>query len=139
MDLALPTLVISSVLATIGITVSIAALDEAKRAWLLGFWRRWVGRVFMVVMIVNSVLGIFLFWWVKGAPNRTEILALVVHVINLSAAIFIIFMSALEKALDARNAKRAALEEKVKQLEQKVEALTSFKAMPTTVDSTRRS
>jgi len=43
-------------------------------------------------------------------------------------------MGELEKALEVRNAKRVALEETIKKLEQKVEALTSFKAMPATFD-----
>jgi Na+/phosphate symporter len=139
MDLSVPTLVISSVLAVVGISISIAALDEAKRAWLFGFWKRWTGRAFIAVMIVNSVLGIFLFWGLKGAPARGEILVLAVHAFNLCAAVFIIFMAALEKALVARNAKRTSLEETVKKLERQVEALTSFKAMPATVDNGKRS
>lgn len=138
MDLSVPTLVISSVLAVVGISISIAALDDAKRAWLFDSWKRWMGRAFIAVMIVNSIIGIFLFWWLKAAPGRGEILMLVVHAFNLCSAVFIIFMSALEKALVARNAKRVALEETIKQLELKIEALTSFKAMPTTVESTRR-
>ncbi|MGJ7533915.1 MULTISPECIES: hypothetical protein [unclassified Variovorax] len=138
MDLSVSTLVISSVLAVVGISISIAALDEAKRAWLFGFWKRWTGRAFVVVMIVNSVLGITQFWWLKAAPGRGEILMLVVHAFNLCSAVFIIFMSELEKALEVRNAKRVALEETIKRLELKIEALTSFKAMPATVDSSKR-
>ena len=138
MDLSIPTLVISSVLAVVGISISIAALDEAKRAWLFGFWRRWIGRGFIVVMIANSALGIFLFWWLKTAPGRGEILMLGLHALNLFLAVFIIFMSALEKALDARNAKRVALEETIKKMELKIEALTSFKAMPATIDASKR-
>lgn len=134
MDLAIPTLVISSVLAVVGISISIAALDEAKRAWLFGFWKRWMGRAFIVVMIANSALGILQFWWLKAAPGRGEILMFVLHAFNLCAAVFIIFMGELEKALEVRNAKRMALEETIKKLEQKVEALTSFKAMPATFD-----
>ncbi|MGJ7608744.1 hypothetical protein ACSFA7_30710 [Variovorax sp. LT1R20] len=138
MDLSVPTLVISTILAAVGISISIAALDEGKRAWLFGFWKRWTGRAFIALMILNSAGGILQFWWLDAAPRRSEILMLGVHALNLSTAVFIIFMSELEKALEVRNAKRAALEETIKKLEQKIEALTSFKAMPATVDTSKR-
>jgi cell division protein FtsB len=138
MDLSVSTFVFGSVLSIVGLSVSIAALDEAKRQWLFSLWARWAGRAFIGIMIVNSVLGIFLFWWLKGVPGRGEVLMLVVHVVNLLSAAFIIFMSALESALDARNAKRTKLEETVKKLEEQITALTSFKAMPMPLDSGKR-
>ncbi|MNL75251.1 hypothetical protein D3C87_2010250 [compost metagenome] len=52
------------------------------------------------------------------------------HIFNLFGVPFILFMTAMDNVLDVRNAKRSELEEKVRNLELQVQALTSFKALP---------
>lgn len=139
MDLSLLSFIVGSVIALIGLSIPIAALEESKRDNLVRFWKRWIKIVFLLVLLVNSTLGIWLFWHTSGAPSRGEILVLLMHIFNLFGVPFILFMAAMDNVLDARNAKRTALEETIQKLEQKIEVLTSFKAMPATPDASKRS
>jgi hypothetical protein len=135
MDLTLLSFIVGTVIAVIGLSIPIAALEESKRDNLVRFWKRWIKIVFLVVLLVNSPLGIWLFWHSSGAPSRGEILVLLMHIFNLFGVPFILFMAAMDNVLDARNAKRGELEEKVKNLELQVQALTSFKALSPTVST----
>lgn len=132
MDLSLLSFIVGTIIALMGLSIPIAALEESKRDSLVRFWKRWTKIVFLAVLVVNSVLGIWLFWHMAGAPSRGEVLVLLMHIFNLFGVPFILFMAAMDNVLDTRNAKRSELEEKIKNLELQVQALTSFKALPTT-------
>ncbi|MDQ0040854.1 hypothetical protein [Variovorax boronicumulans] len=138
MDLSLLSFIVGTVIAVIGLSIPIAALEESKRNSLVRFWKRWIKIVFLVILLVNSAFGIWLFWHTTGLPSRGQILVLLLHVFNLLGVPFILFMTAMDRVLDVRNAKRSELEEKVSILELQVQSLTSFKAMPATVDTSKR-
>lgn len=128
MDLSLFSFIVGTIIALIGLSIPIAALEESKRDNLVRFWKRWIKIVFLLVLVVNSTFGIWLFWHSTGAPTRGEVLVLLMHIFNLFGVPFILFMAAMDNVLDVRNAKRNELEEKVRNLELQVQALTSFKA-----------
>ncbi|WP_077000577.1 hypothetical protein [Variovorax sp. KK3] len=117
MDLASVSTMVGSLVSLGALTVAIASLDEAKREWLLRSWKRALSVVFYVVLFANSALGMYVFKIDSQPIARGDVLALFLHFFNICAGLVFLFMAASERALDARNAKRASLEAKVSELE----------------------
>jgi branched-subunit amino acid transport protein AzlD len=130
MDLSLLSFIVGTVIAVIGLSIPIAALEESKRNSLVRFWKRWIRGAFLAILLINSAFGIWLFWNTTGLPSRSQILVLLLHIFNLFGVPFILLMTAMDRVLDVRNAKRTELEQKVRNLELQIQALTSFKALP---------
>jgi hypothetical protein len=117
MDAASISTVVGSVVGIVGLSVAVANMDPAKRDWLWRLWKRGFNIGFYVVLFANSALGFYVFS-IAGQPiTRGDVLALLLHFFNICSGLVLLFMSVAERALDGRNAKRAGLEAKVKELE----------------------
>lgn len=126
----------ASVIGVFGATVAIANMDPAKRDWLWALWKKGLNSAFYAVLAVNSVAGIYLFAAASQPVTRWSVLLLLLHFFNICAGIVLLFMSAAEKALVARNSKRADLEAKVKELETQLSrSTTAFPRIETTTAS----
>lgn len=104
-------------LALFAASVSAFNLEEARRLQLLQFWKRWLKFAFIAVIVLNSGLGLYLFFKGPTQVSRTEVFSLLVHLFNLFAIPGIWFMSEVFKVLDSREAKRVALTAQVAALE----------------------
>lgn len=125
MDVSTITAVGGLVVAAVSVSVAVFAMDPARRSAWAGFWKKWLTVGFVVVIAVNSVIGIYLF--VQGPPllMRSDIFKLALHLFNLLALPLIWFFDAMGKVMDARNAKRMELAEEFEKLRERVEGLAA--------------
>lgn len=107
-----------------GVTLNYFALDESKRLEVSSFSKKWIGIAFGVAIFCNSCIGIYLFSaGASPSPSRSEVLMLLLHLVNLVSIPAYILLGALGQSLDARNEKRANLTAAVEALSAKVETL----------------
>lgn len=130
MDISTVTAIGGLVVAAAGVSVAVFALDPARRSEFLQFWVKWLAVAFVLVIAVNSVIGIYLF--VQGPPQlmRSDIFNLALHLFNLLSLPLIWFFDAMGKVMDARNAKRVELAAEVEALRARVEELTAAARWP---------
>lgn len=104
-------------------SVAFLALDENRREQLFRFWKKWISISLLLVIGVNSAAGIYLF--IVGPPQlvRSDILKLLLHIFNICAVPILLFMDAMHKVLDARDAKRSELAASIEALTARIEAL----------------
>lgn len=120
MSFAVISVVIGLAISAAGVSVAIANLDPEKRAWLWGKWKTGLNWAFYFVLVVNSALGIVLFGVSSAEITRASVLGLLLHFFNICWGFGLLFVAAVEKAMEARNAKRKELEEKVRGLESRL-------------------
>lgn len=125
MDISTVTAIGGLVVAAAGVSVAVFALDPARRSEFVQFWLKWLAVGCLVVIGVNSVIGIYLF--VQGPPQlvRSDIFNLALHLFNLLSLPLVLFVEAMGKAMDARNAKRVELAAEVEALRKRVDELTA--------------
>lgn len=123
MDITLLSFLVATVLGIVQIGFNIYALEEGRRAALLQWARSWIWRIFVVVTVCNSILGIYLFGVSVEPVTRGSVLMLVVHIFNLLGVGTILFFEATGKALEQRMAKRKELEATVDQLKARLDSL----------------
>ncbi|RYE51487.1 MAG: hypothetical protein EOP21_01265 [Hyphomicrobiales bacterium] len=105
------------------VTVAYFAMEEKRRAELNRFWATWSKVIFLAVMLVNSLAGIYLF--VNGPTQivRADVSRLLLHVFNLTCLPVIVFMSSMLKVMDKRDARRKEADLAVAQLQGRLAAL----------------
>jgi CBS domain containing-hemolysin-like protein len=123
MDISTITAVGGLVVAAAGVSVAVFALEPGRRSEWVSFCKKWLTVVFVIVMTVNSVIGIYLF--VQGPPQlvRSDIFNLALHLFHLLSLPVIWFFDAMGKVMDARTAKGVELTEKVEVLKRQIEGL----------------
>lgn len=124
MDISTITAIGGLVVAVASVSAAVFALDPARRSEFLRFWKKWLTVAFVILIAVNSVVGIYLF--VQGPPQlmRSDIFKLALHLFNLLSLPLIWFFDAMGKVMDARNAKRVELAAEVEALRERVGDLT---------------
>jgi len=130
MDVSTVTAVGGLVVAAVSVSVAVFAMEPARRSAWAGFWKKWLTIGFVIVIAVNSVIGIYLF--VQGPPQlmRSDIFNLALHLFNLLSLPLIWFFDAMGKVMDVRNAKRVELTAEVDALRAQVEKLTAAVRWP---------
>lgn len=117
------TSILGVLLTLASLSVAIFALDEQRRGELIRFWRKWLTVGFVVLILVNSTLGLYLFLIGPAQIVRGDIIRLMLHTFNLLAIPMIWFMAAMDRVMDARTVKRKELEALVVALTARVDAL----------------
>ncbi|MFC5607784.1 hypothetical protein [Variovorax soli] len=123
MDIALLSLILTTLFSVAALAVSIYALEEGRRAILLRWARNWGYRLLIAVFLANSAYGAFEFLATTGQATRGQIFTFAVHIFNALAIGFIVLMVDFGKALEQRAAKRKELEETVNQLKARLDSL----------------
>ena len=123
MDLTLLSLILTTLFSVAALAVSIYALEEGRRAFLLRWARNWGYLSLIAVFLGNSAYGVYLFLTTIGPASRGQIFTLAVHIFNALAIGFIVLVIDFGKALEQRAAKRKELEETVDQLKKRLDAL----------------
>lgn len=118
------------VVAAVGVSAQVFALEPTRRSEFLQFLLKWLAVGCLVVIAVNSIYGIYLF--VQGPPQlvRSDIFNLALHLFNLLALPLVLFLEAMGKVMDARNAKRVELAAEVAALRARVDELTASVRRP---------
>lgn len=130
MDISTVTAIGGLVVAAAGVSAAVFALDPGRRSEFLRFWKKWLTVAFVIVIAVNSVIGIYLF--VQGPPQlaRSDIFNLALHLFNLLSLPLIWFFKAMGEVMDARNAKRVELAAEVEVMRARIKELTAAVRRP---------